>query len=158
MEIRDLALEDRAAALSLIEEFYASPGVLHPVPIAQYEAIYGEMCNGGSPRVRGLGLWAGGVLAGYCALTFGFSTEAGGPVVLLEELYIKEEHRGGGSGTAVLRWLEREYGGRAARIRLEVMPDNARAIRLYERMGYTVLPYVQMVKEQFDEQQGREAP
>ena len=53
-EIRDLALEDRAAALSLIEEFYASPGVLHPVPIAQYEAIYGEMCNGGSPRV-GLG-------------------------------------------------------------------------------------------------------
>ena len=131
LKIRDLTAEDRAAALALIKEFYASPGVLHPVPIAQYEAMYEEMCDGGSTCVRGLGLWAGDVLAGYCALSFGFSTEAGGPVVLLEELYIREEHRGGGGGTAVLRWLEQEYGKKVARIRLEVMPGNPGGVAVY---------------------------
>ena len=34
----------------------------------------------------------------------------------------------------------------AARYRLEVEPDNPRAIALYERRGFRFIPYLQMIK------------
>ena len=35
----------------------------------------------------------------------------------------------------------------AARYRLEVEPDNERAIALYSSLGFTVLPYGQMIAD-----------
>ena len=35
----------------------------------------------------------------------------------------------------------------AARYRLEAEPENEGAVRLYHRMGYKELPYMQLVKE-----------
>ena len=47
----------------------------------------------------------------------------------------------------------------AARYRIEVAADNEKAMRLYERMGFEVLPYIQMVidkqnKENREKEQG----
>src|SRR5206468_11208603 len=39
-------------------------------------------------------------LAGYYVLGFGFSIEFGGRDALLDELYVRPEHRKGGMGTA----------------------------------------------------------
>ncbi len=147
MLIRDFAASDRDEILALVTEFYTTPSVLHPVPMSHYTNIYAEMCDGGSGRVRGLAIEDKSEVVGFCTLSFGYSTEAGGPVVLVEELYVKEECRGGGIGSEVLRFVEEEYAGKAARIRLEVMPDNHRAIELYKKLGFEELPYLQMVKE-----------
>lgn len=71
------------------------------------------------------------------------------PVVLLEELYLRPDCRGKGYGKQLLDFLKKEYAGRAARLRLEVAPENPRARQLYEREGFEVLPYTQMILEDF---------
>ena len=50
-----------------------------------------------------------------------------------------------GLGSAFFAWLEQNVP--AVRYRLEAEPDNARAMALYKRLGYEVLPYVQMIKD-----------
>jgi GNAT superfamily N-acetyltransferase len=76
------------------------------------------------------------------ALTFtNFSTFLGKPGLYLEDLYVKPAHRGAGIGQALLRHLaatavERGYG----RFEWCVLDWNENAIRLYEKMGATLLP------------------
>ena len=74
-----------------------------------------------------------------------FSQESGGMVTWIEELFLLKEYRGGGRGTEMVRFIETHFP--ASRFRLEAEPDNEKAIRLYKRLGYTELPYVQYVKE-----------
>lgn len=76
-----------------------------------------------------------------------YSNEAGGLVVWLEELYIRDFARGFGLGTELIGYIENQYRDRAVRFRLEVEEENHAAVRLYRRKGYTSLPYAQMVKE-----------
>jgi ribosomal protein S18 acetylase RimI-like enzyme len=51
-------------------------------------------------------------------------------------LLLEPEFRGRGLGGSVLDALEREFGGRADGVELGVLPDNGRAIHLYERAGF----------------------
>lgn len=64
-----------------------------------------------------------GQIAGYGTLAKTFSTEAGGLVIWLEEVYIRQEFRGSGLGSRFFRFIEEMYEGTAARLRLEVEPD-----------------------------------
>lgn len=149
MKIRDFTPADRAAVLDMVATFYNSPGVLHKIPAGNFAQAYDEMCGGGSTRLRGLLLEMEGKPAGFCSLSFSYSTEAGGPVVLIEEVYIHPVFRGHGLGSQVFDFIKKEYSGRAARLRLEVAPGNKRAAALYERLGFTALPYTQMILEDF---------
>ncbi len=149
MLIRDFTQDDKAAILQMAENFYDSTSVLHRIPIENFAAAYDEMCCGGTGRLRGLAIEQGSAVAGYCLLSFSYSTEAGGPVVQVEEVYIEDAFRGLGFGTDLFDWLRDEYREKAARLRLEVAPGNTRAIALYERLGFEKLPYVQMVLEAF---------
>ena len=63
--------------------------------------------------------------------------------VTIEEIYIDEECRGMGMATEFFDYLKSKEG--IARLRLEVESDNEGAKRLYERMGFELLPYLQMV-------------
>ena len=67
-------------------------------------------------------------------------------MIWLEEVYIRQEFRRSGLGSRFFRFIEEMYEGTAARLRLEVEPDNEAAIRLYTRLGYEALPYRQMIK------------
>ncbi len=147
--VRDFTQQDRSSVLAMVDMFYNSPGVLHPIPVAHFEQIYNEMCGGGSARVRGLIIEQNGEPAGFCSLSFSYSTEAGGDVVLIEELFMLPQYRGGGLGSEVFSFIHSEYSGKAARLRLEVSPSNEQAIKLYERLGFSHLPYVQMTLESF---------
>ena len=82
---------------------------------------------------------------GFALLALTYSNEAGGIVVWLEEIYVKPEHRCKGITGEFFKFIEKEYAD-AARIRLETEPDNERAVRLYERNGFTKLGYSQMYK------------
>jgi GNAT superfamily N-acetyltransferase len=78
-----------------------------------------------------------GEAAGYLVLTFGFSLEFHGRDALVDELYVRERHRGAGLGSAMLAYVEklcREE--RIHALHLEVDRGNDRARRLYERSGY----------------------
>jgi ribosomal protein S18 acetylase RimI-like enzyme len=85
--------------------------------------------------------------AGYGLTAKTFSQEAGGYVIWLEELYIREQFRSRGLGSEFFAYVEKKYAGQAARFRLEVEEDNVRAISLYKRLGYEALDYTQMIKE-----------
>lgn len=80
---------------------------------------------------------AGGEVAGYAALTFGFSLEYGGRDASVDEIFVREIYRGRGLGKSCLRLLEgvcRELGVRA--LHLEVGRGNTKARALYRRSGF----------------------
>lgn len=67
----------------------------------------------------------------------GFSTFACQPLINVHDLAVTPSHRGQGVGEKMLAFVEgvaRERG--ACKITLEVLQGNAKAMRLYERMGF----------------------
>lgn len=149
--IQKITKDDKQEFFTLLDEFYHSTAVLHPVPKHHYDSIYKELCTD-SPYVAAYFIKEDDKIAGFAQLSFTFSTEAGGLVLWLEELYIRPQYRGKGLGSAFFDFLEKEYGNRMARIRLEIEPDNYRAEKLYQRMGFKKLNYMQMIKDREDAQ------
>ncbi len=82
-----------------------------------------------------------GSLEGYALLTSFLSNEYGGVICFVDELYVSPAKRGQGHGTSLFEqvmtdrtlWPEPPVG-----ISLEVRPENLRARRLYERLGFKV--------------------
>lgn len=142
--IRQVTEADRALFLEMSREFYASDAVLHDIDEAFHERTFSELMRA-DVYAEGFILSYGGVDCGYGLLAKSFSREAGGTVIWLEELYIRAAYRGKGLGSFFFRYVEENRP--AARYRLEVEPENEGAVRLYERLGYRVLPYGQMIKE-----------
>ena len=78
-------------------------------------------------------------IRGYALLVLFWSNELGGEVCTIDELYVEPDHRGSGHATRLLEslsargepWLES-----IVALALEVTPDNARARRFYERIGF----------------------
>jgi ribosomal protein S18 acetylase RimI-like enzyme len=76
-------------------------------------------------------------VAGYVVITFGFSLEFRGRDALIDELFVRDEFRGRGLGSAALRFAEgvcRERGVRA--LHLEVDRENTAAQSVYRRAGF----------------------
>ena len=74
---------------------------------------------------------------GYIAVSFGWSIELGGMDGFLDEFFIREGVRGRGVGSEALAALipQLAQAGMVG-LSLEVAPDNARALKLYERRGF----------------------
>ncbi len=78
---------------------------------------------------------------GYALLIPFWSNELGGEVCVIDELYVLPEHRGRGHGTQLMEGLAAgtlPWAETAVALALETTPDNARARRLYERLGFRV--------------------
>lgn len=75
--------------------------------------------------------------AGYMILTYGFSIEYHGRYGFIDELFVREDFRGCGLGTAAVEQASaacRELGMKV--ILLEVAFENERAHALYSRLGF----------------------
>ena len=142
--IRDLTARDHDLFLALCDEFYHSPAVAHPIPAAFYENTFQELMRS-DVYAKCYILEHEDIPAGYALLSRSYSAEAGGPVVWIEELYLRPRFRCHGLGSEFFAFLEEHHP--AARYRLEIEPDNERAARLYRSRGFEVLPYVQMIKD-----------
>ncbi|MEL7625209.1 MAG: GNAT family N-acetyltransferase [Clostridiales bacterium] len=143
--IRDLLPKDKELFIAMAKEFYASAAVAHNVDVRNF-AITFNAAMANSPFIRALIIEAEQKPAGYALLSFTYSNEAGGMVVLIEELYINKALRGKGLASEFFNFLEQEY-PLAKRFRLEVRQDNKKAISLYQKLGYQSLDYVQMIKD-----------
>lgn len=144
--IRELRKEDRDVFISMVKEFYTSEAVLHSIPETNIIKTFNEVIAS-SPYAKAYIIEENNKTAGYGLIALSYSNEAGGLVVWLEEIYIKEDHRGMGLGSKFLDFIYEEFSGKAARFRLEICKGNKSAQKLYNRKGYIELDYMQMIND-----------
>ena len=147
MHFRKLKAEDKAIYFALASAFYQSDAVLHPVPVKNIENTFCELIRQDTYIECYLCEEAGEAI-GFLLIAKTFSQESGGMVTWIEELFLKEQYRGAGRGAQMVAFIEKTFP--ASRFRLEAEPDNEKAIRLYKRLGYVPLAYVQYLKEEND--------
>jgi len=76
-------------------------------------------------------------VAGYLAVTLGYSLEYGGRDAFIDELYLAERARGRGAGGAAIEVAEAWCRARGIRaLHLEVEPHRDQAFALYRRRGF----------------------
>ena len=144
--IRPVENKDRSIFLELTAEFWNTPAVHAKIPLAYHERTF-DLIMKGTPYVSAYLISYNETVVGYGLLSFTYSNEAGGMVVWLEEIYIREAYRGKGLGNEYLHFVSDTYREKAAWLRLEIAPQNDRAKRLYERHGYRTMPYQSYYKE-----------
>ena len=144
LTFRDITAADRDIVIPMVVDFYHSDAVDHEVPVEIMERAFAACADPDEPLLRGVLVCDGEEVVGYAYITFCYSAEVGCRCVFIEEIFLKEEHRGKGYGKQIMAWMEAEY-PEVRRFRLEVTQVNKSAIRLYEKSGYKYLRYDQMV-------------
>ena len=141
--IREMTVADRDAVLSMMRVFYASPAVLTNGSDEIFINDF-ENCVNGSPYLEGYIFEDAGKTVGYAMIAKSFSTEFGKPCMWIEDIYVIDEYRGRGIGSEFFAFLDEKYKG--CLLRLEVEPENERAVHVYEKCGFEVMPYMEMKK------------
>ncbi len=144
-QIRPMEQGDKEAVIEMMRVFYASPAVLSNGS----EEIFRndvENCINDNPYLEGYVFEENGRIQGYAMLAKSFSTEFGKPCIWVEDLYMLDEYRGCGIGSRFFEYLKEKYTDVV--FRLEVEEENERAVRVYEKAGYQVLPYQEMLRKQ----------
>ena len=141
--IRKMIREDKNVIIDMMRVFYASPAVLSNGSEEIFEADV-ENCVNDSPYLEGFVFEENGEILGYGMIAKSFSTEFGKTCIWVEDLYLKPEYRGQGIGSKFFEYLEQNYTD--CIFRLEVEEENERAIHVYEKNGFAVLPYMEMKK------------
>ncbi len=136
--------KDRDGFFSMVKKFYSPPAVLHfpsdEVMMSSFDASLKI-----PELVKGYIFECDGKKAGYAIVSMKFETEVGGMAAWIEELFVEEEFRSKGIGSAFFEHLKKELSGKMKRIRLEVGDENDGAKQLYKRLGFESLDYQQMV-------------
>ncbi len=145
VEIREWTSGDREEFFEMASAFYKMPAVLHKIPREHHRKTFDASLRG-DDRLGGFMILSGGETAGYLLTAVTWSNEAGGECVWLEEIYLKEEFRGLGIGSAAIKAVMDAY-PQAKRFRLEYTAENGAAARLYRRLGFEEMRYGQMVLE-----------
>lgn len=141
--VRGMVASDRDEVLEMMRVFYASPAV-HTNGSDEIFAGDIDACLSGSPYLEGYILDGDDGVRGYAMVAKSFSTEFGKPCIWIEDLYIKEEYRGGGIGRLFFDFIMSKYTD--CIFRLEVEEENERALRLYKACGFEPMPYIEMKK------------
>lgn len=138
---RTMTDADKPHVMEMMRVFYASPAVLSNGSEQIFESDI-NACIGDNPYLEGYIIEGDDGILGYAMLAKSFSTEFGKRCIWIEDLYIKELYRGAGIGQDFFRFVTQKYSD--CIFRLEVEPENERAIHVYEKSGFTVLPYMEM--------------
>lgn len=141
--IRDMSAKDKNSVLEMMRVFYASPAVFTN---GSDEIFLNDIenCINGNPYLEGYVIENTDAILGYAMVAKSFSTEFGKPCFWIEDLYIKEDYRGLGLGKTFFEFITKKYTD--CIFRLEVEEENQRAVKLYKKCGFTVLPYMEMKK------------
>ena len=141
--IRKMTVQDAPQILDMMRVFYASPAVLSNGSEEIFQNDVAE-CVSDSPYLEGYVFEEAGQLQGYAMVAKSFSTDFGKRCIWIEDLYVLPPYRSSGLGRSFLQHIQQLYPG--ALFRLEAEQENEGAVRLYERMGFEVLPYLELKK------------
>ena len=139
--IRIMTTEDKQSVIEMMRIFYNSEAVWSNGS----EEIFSndiENCINDNPYLEGYIFEASGKIQGYAMIAKSFSTEFGRQCIWIEDLYIKDKYRGTGIGSMFMEFITKKYTD--CIFRLEVEEENERAIKVYEKSGFTVLPYMEL--------------
>lgn len=142
-KIRIMEEKDRASVLAMMRLFYASDAVLTNGSEEIFQADITN-CVGASPYAEGYIFEEDGCVQGYAMIAKSYSTEFGKPCIWIEDIYLKEAYRGLGIGSSFFRFLQEKYPD--CLFRLEVEEENHRAVQVYKKCGFEVIPYMEMKK------------
>jgi len=131
--------DDDAVAEMCLQLYDEDPGILPVRPgsiLATLRALRREPCRG-----RAVVLEVAGQLSGYALLIAFWSNELGGDICEVDELFVVPERRSQGHGKSLFDAVSEGdlWPTPIAGIALGVTPDNVRARRLYERLGFTAV-------------------
>ncbi len=143
MIIRTMTENDIFPVIEMMRVFYASPAV-HTNGSEEIFRADVAACVSENPFLEGYVLEEQGIPAGYVMVAKSFSTEFGKPCFWIEDIYIQEKFRGKGWGSQVLQFLVKQYPHGV--LRLEVEAENTRAVHVYQKAGFEILPYMEMIK------------
>ena len=136
MTITLATMADEPVLAELMREFYAHEGL-----VFDEERTLGAFRTlAADPNLGRVWIFrAGGEAVGYVVVTVCFSLEFAGRYALVDELYVREAHRGRGIGARAL-----EVAAEACReldvsaLRLEVDVTNMRGMAFYRRLGFAL--------------------
>lgn len=143
MLIENMTSKHADDVIEMMRIFYASPAVHTDGSEEIYRADV-ENCINDNPYLEGYVFTENDEIAGYGMLAKSFSTEFGRQCIWIEDIYIKPEYCNKGIGTQFLHFVEGKYPD--AVLRLEVEEENERAVHVYKKCGFAVLPYMEMKK------------
>ena len=129
--------------LAMMRTFYASDAVFTNGSEEIFRTDV-QACVSENPFLEGFVFINEGNAVGYAMIAKSFSTEFGRPCVWIEDLYLTEPFRGQGAGSRFFAYLESRFP--EAILRLEVEEENHRAVTVYRKNGFDVLPYMEMKK------------
>ncbi len=141
--IRSMQEKDREEVTQMMRVFYASEAVWSNGSEEIFSADI-DQCVSGSPYLEGYVFDGGDGIVGYAMVAKSFSTEFGKPCIWIEDIYIKESSRGLGIGSGFMTFIQQKYPNSI--FRLEVEEENERAVHVYQKCGFEVIPYMEMKK------------
>ena len=137
--LRPATPEDLPAIVGLIRELAAFEKLEHLVVVTP-ESLHPQLF-GARPAAEAVVGVVGAQVVAFALFFTNFSTFLGKPGLYLEDLYVQPAHRGSGLGKALLQHLGALAVARGCgRFEWSVLDWNDGAIRLYEKMGATVMP------------------
>ena len=142
MTIRKMTKDDKEVVLSMEKDLNNSPAVDEAAPIEVIRRSFND-ATGDNPNLVGYIFEENDNVLGFAYLTFYYSCEVARNVVMIEELFVKDEYRSLGVGTKFFSWLYKKY-PKDIRFKLEVTRNN-RASNLYKRCGFSFLDHDSMV-------------
>ena len=139
LSLRAAAAADVPLILQLVRELATYER--EPDAVVATEADLLRDGFGEAPRFRVLMAAWNGEPAGFAFYFFGYSTWRGRPVLYLEDLFVRPQHRKLGIGLALMRRLARlAVAEGCARFIWEVLDWNEPALRFYASLGAEALP------------------
>lgn len=144
LALREAGPGDVPALLDMMADFNALERI--PWDPARTDAALAPLLT---DRALGLVLLAAaeGATLGYVVLTWGYDLEFGGRDAFLTEVYLRPEARGRGLGGPLLAAVDRAARAHGVQaLHLMVLPENERALAVYERAGFAPSPRTMMTK------------
>jgi len=135
----DLTQDEHAAGLlAVLHEYVQLPHITaQPFETDSLTRLPGLLAE--NPHAHVLLAMSDDKVAGIAVCFLGFSTFAGGPLLNVHDLAVREAFRGSGIGGALLdAAAEKAKALGCLRMTLEVGKNNPRARQLYERKGFQV--------------------
>ena len=143
VNIRKICKKDSLSVINMMEEFYSSPAVFTNGSKEIFNANI-NACIKKSPYIEGFVFEVDKKIIGYGMVAKSYSTEFGKPCFWIEDIYLLNNYRGKKIGEQFFNFVFERY--KDGIFRLEVEKENQNAVKLYEKCGFTYLPYLEMKK------------